>query len=111
MSAEPSGAGAPRTARGDYWSTNLRLTGVLLAIWFAVTFVVAFFARELTFDFFGWPFSFYMAAQGALIVYFLIIVFYAWYMNRLDHRYGFDERDEDDEHDERRRGGNESGGR
>ncbi|MCB2018895.1 MAG: DUF4212 domain-containing protein [Hydrogenophaga sp.] len=67
-----------------YWRKNLRLTTVLLFIWFVVTFVVAFFARELSFSFFGWPFSFWVGAQGALVVYCLIIAFYAWYMNRLD---------------------------
>ena len=72
----------------EYWRRNLRITGILLAIWFFVTFVIGFFARDLSFNFFGWPFSFWVAAQGALVVYVLIIGFYAWYMNRLDRRHG-----------------------
>ncbi len=72
----------------QYWRKNLRITGVLLAIWFVVTFVVAFFARDLSFNFFGWPFSFWVASQGALIIYVLIIAFYAWQMNKLDHEHG-----------------------
>jgi putative solute:sodium symporter small subunit len=69
----------------DYWKKNLRITGILLFIWFVVTFVMAFFARELaTINFFGWPLSFYMAAQGSLIIYVLIIGFYAKYMRQLD---------------------------
>ena len=43
-----------------YWQKNLRITGILLAIWFVVTFVVGYYARELSFTFFGWPFSFWM---------------------------------------------------
>ena len=78
----------------EYWSKNLRITGLLLGIWFFVTFVVVFFARELTFSFFGWPFSFWVAAQGALVVYCLIIGFYAWYMNRLDVEHGVEESEE-----------------
>jgi putative solute:sodium symporter small subunit len=70
-----------------YWSKNLRITSVLLAIWFVVTFVVAYFARELSFAFGGWPFSFWVAAQGALIVYMLIIWYYARTMNRLDQEH------------------------
>lgn len=70
-----------------YWQINQRLTAVLLLLWFLVTFGVAFFARELDFRFFGWPFSFWVAAQGALLVYGLIIGVYAWYMNRLDERW------------------------
>jgi len=72
----------------EYWRKNLRVTGILLAIWFVVTFVVGYFARDLSFSFFGWPFSFWMGAQGALIIYVLIIWFYARYMNRLDQQYG-----------------------
>lgn len=71
-----------------YWRKNLRITSVLLAIWFVVTYVVSFFARELDFNFFGWPFSFWVAAQGALIVYVLIIAYYARTMNRLDNEHG-----------------------
>jgi putative solute:sodium symporter small subunit len=71
-----------------YWSKNLRITAILLAIWFVVTYVVAFMARDLSFNFFGWPFSFWVGAQGALVVYVAIIWFYANYMNKLDQEYG-----------------------
>jgi putative solute:sodium symporter small subunit len=71
-----------------YWSKNLRLTAILLAIWFVATYVVSYFARDLNFNFFGWPFSFYMGAQGSLVIYVVIIWFYARYMNNLDHEYG-----------------------
>ena len=38
-----------------YWAKNLRITGILLAIWFVVSFVLTYFARDLNFTFFGWP--------------------------------------------------------
>jgi putative solute:sodium symporter small subunit len=75
----------------EYWSKNLRITAVLLAIWFVVTFVLGYYARDLSFNFFGWPFSFYMGAQGSLIIYVAIIWFYARYMNKLDNEYGVQE--------------------
>lgn len=75
----------------QYWRKNLNLTGVLLAIWFVVTFVVGYYARDLNFTFFGWPFSFWMGAQGSLIVYVLIIWFYARKMNQLDVEHGVQE--------------------
>lgn len=76
----------------EYWSRNLRLTVVLLAIWFVVTYVMAWFAIPLAeINFFGWPLSFYMAAQGSLIVYVLIIWYYARAMQKLDVEYGVDE--------------------
>ncbi len=67
-----------------YWRTTLRLTLGLLVLWFLVTFGVSFFARELDFTFFGWPFSFWMAAQGSLLIYGIIITVYAVAMGRLD---------------------------
>ncbi|MEO8653607.1 MAG: DUF4212 domain-containing protein [Ramlibacter sp.] len=75
----------------EYWRKNLRVTAILLAIWFVVTFVVSYYARELSFNFFGWPFSFWMGAQGALVIYILIIGYYAWYMGKLDIEYGVEE--------------------
>ena len=78
----------------EYWNKNLRITGILLFVWFFVTFVVTFFARDLQFNFFGWPFAFYMAAQGSLIIYVVIIWFYARYMNNLDLEYDVHEGDE-----------------
>jgi putative solute:sodium symporter small subunit len=72
----------------EYWHRNLKLTAILLAIWFVVTFVVGIFARELNgLTFFGFPFAFYMGAQGALIIYVILIGVYALYMNRLDVEY------------------------
>lgn len=73
----------------DYWRKNLRVTTILLVIWFVVTFVASYYARELSsITFFGFPLGFYMGAQGALIVYVLIIWYYARYMNALDKEYG-----------------------
>ncbi|MFO1344551.1 MAG: DUF4212 domain-containing protein [Burkholderiales bacterium] len=78
----------------EYWRRNLTITVVLLAIWFVVTFVVGYAARDLSFTFFGWPFSFWMGAQGSLIVYVALIWYYARTMNRLDREYGVDEEEE-----------------
>ena len=75
--------------RKEYWRRTLRVTAILLSIWFVVTYVVIFFAVPLNeFTFLGFPFAFYMGAQGALVVYVVLVVFYAWYMNRLDREFG-----------------------
>ena len=78
----------------EYWSRNLRITSVLLAIWFVVTFVVSWFARELNAINIIGPLGFYMGAQGALIIYVIIIWFYAKKMNEMDKEYGVHEGDE-----------------
>ena len=76
-----------------YWQKNLRLTSILMLIWFVVTFAVAYYARELNFTFFGWPFSFWVGGQGALIVYCVIIWYYARFMNKLDIEHNVHEED------------------
>ncbi|MGE0497184.1 MAG: DUF4212 domain-containing protein [Ramlibacter sp.] len=78
----------PSTRDREYRRKTAWVTALLLGAWFLVTFVVVYFARDLQFRFFGWPFSFWMGAQGALIVYVLIIWYYARFMNRLDREYG-----------------------
>ncbi len=79
----------------EYWRKNVTITLVLLAIWAIVTYVVGYLARDLSFNFFGWPFAFWMGGQGALVVYVVIIWFYARYMNKLDQEFGVAEGEED----------------
>ncbi|CAB3625894.1 DUF4212 domain-containing protein [Achromobacter sp. SIMBA_011] len=69
-----------------YWRRNVRLIVLLLAVWAALTFVPSYFARGLSFDFIGWPFSFWMAAYGAPLAYLILIGIYARIMNRADQR-------------------------
>ncbi len=79
----------------QYWHRNLFVMSILLAIWFVVTFVASYFSRELNaIIIFGFPLGFYMAAQGALIVYVLIIWYHTRRMDALDREYGV--REEED---------------
>ena len=79
----------------EYWSKNLTITSILLAIWFIATFVMGWFARELNEIVIIGPLGFYMSAQGSLIIYVVIIWFYARHMNGLDKEYGVHEGEED----------------
>ena len=81
----------------DYWQRNLKMTALLLAIWFVVSFVVSYFARDLAaLTVMGFPLGFYMGAQGAPLIYLAIIWWYARYMNNLDRQYGVREGPVDD---------------
>ena len=79
----------------EYWRKNVTMTLILLAIWAIVTYVVGYLARDLTFNFFGWPFSFWVGAQGALALYVVLIWYYAHYMGKLDKEYGVEEGEEE----------------
>jgi len=78
----------------EYWRKNLVYTGILLFVWFLVTFVEAWYARELNgITFLGFPLGFYMSAQGSLAIYVVIIGVYAILMRKLDLEYNVDEGD------------------
>ena len=84
MPYRPVSNACPST-RAAYWRRTRRLTLLLLCAWFAVTSGVIFFARELSeISLFGWSFSYYMAAQGTIFIYVLLVGVYAWRMPRLD---------------------------
>ena len=59
-----------------------RLHAVLLGLWFATSFGVVFFARDLSFVVGGWPVSFWFAAQGTVLCFIAIVVLFAWLHNR-----------------------------
>jgi len=74
--------------RALHWRRTRRLTAILMGLWLLTGFCTVYFARELArITIFGWPLSFYMAAQGASLVCLAIIGFYAWRMRRLDADY------------------------
>ncbi len=79
----------------DYWRRNLRLVGVLLVIWFAVSYGAGIlFVGPL--DAFrlpgtGFPLGFWFAQQGSILVFVVLIFVYVRMMNRLDVEFGVDE--------------------
>jgi cation/acetate symporter len=64
------------------------LHAVLLSLWFAASFGVVFFARDLDTVVAGWPVGFWFAAQGSVLVFIAIVVFFAWHQNRRDRVLG-----------------------
>jgi putative solute:sodium symporter small subunit len=73
-----------------YWQYNIRLTTVLLVIWFVTAYIIAGLAAAWLnqFTFLGFPLGYYMAAQGALVIFVIEIAVYAYLMNRKDREYG-----------------------
>lgn len=58
--------------------------GSLLVLWFAFSFGVMYFARDLHQVVAGWPLSFWLNAQGTLLVFLAIVALFAWVGNRHD---------------------------
>ncbi|MCH8962654.1 MAG: DUF4212 domain-containing protein [Bacteroidetes bacterium] len=79
--------------RHQYWRRNLRYLGVLLAVWFAVSFGCGIlFVDELdTIRIGGFKLGFWFAQQGAIYVFVVLIFVYVFLMNRLDKEFNVDE--------------------
>ena len=77
----------------EYWQKNLRLLGILLAIWFIVSYGFGIiFADYLNqFKIGGYKLGFWFAQQGAIYVFVILIFIYVNRMNKLDKEYGVDE--------------------
>ena len=77
----------------SYRRACLRLVLVLLAVWFSVSFGCGILFRELLDtkapQIGSAPFGFWMAQQGAIICFVILLVVYALQMNRLDTKHGY----------------------
>lgn len=72
-------------ARHRFWLRTRRLTLALLLIWLSINLALPWFARELdAFSVFGFPLGYWLSAEGALLLYLLIIVAYVFAMDRLE---------------------------
>ena len=76
-----------------YWRANNRLILGLLVVWAAVSYGCGILFVEFLnrFTFFGLPFGFWIAHQGAIYVFVVIIFVYAWRMDKLDKKFHVDE--------------------
>mgnify|MGYP001395188965 CR=1 FL=1 len=76
-----------------YWKENIRIVLSLLSIWFLVSFGMAILFVDVldNIRFFGFKFGFWMAQQGSIFCFVILIFFYVHKMNKLDRKYGVDE--------------------
>ena len=78
-----------------YWKENLRNLTILLSIWFVVSFLMSvIFVDQLdVIRFGGFKLGFWMAHQGSIYVYVILIFVYLKMMDGLDHKYHHEEKD------------------
>ena len=76
-----------------YWKENIRIVISLLSIWFVVSFGMAIMFVDVldNIRFLGFKFGFWMAQQGSIFCFVILIFVYVYKMNKLDHKYGVDE--------------------
>ena len=76
-----------------YWKENIQLVLSLLGVWFLVSFVMGILFVDIldNIQFFGFKLGFWMAQQGSIYCFVILIFIYVYKMNKLDHKYGVDE--------------------
>jgi putative solute:sodium symporter small subunit len=79
--------------REAYWKYNIRLTTILLVIWFVVTYILGGVLAESLNQvvIIGFPLGYYVAAQGSLAIFVIEIALYAKLMNAKDIEFGIRE--------------------
>ena len=73
----------------SYWKSNLKIVLSLLAVWFFISFGCGILFVDFldTFRFGGFKLGFWIAQQGSIIVFLILVIAYIWLMDRLDKKY------------------------
>jgi putative solute:sodium symporter small subunit len=79
-----------------HWRDNLRVMGILLAVWAFASFGLGIVLVEPLNQFHlgGFPLGFWFAQQGSIYVFVVLILVYAVWMDRIDRRHGVSESDD-----------------
>lgn len=90
-----SGASPSAGSQDEYWSRNIRYLGILLSVWFVVSYgfgiVFAESLNAMNLPGTNYPLGFWFAQQGSVYVFVVLIFIYVWLMNRLDVEFDVDE--------------------
>ena len=81
----------------EYWKSNIRIVLSLLAVWFFISFVCGILLVDVldSIRFGGFKLGFWIAQQGAILVFVALIYVYIYLMDKLDDKYNLN-RDADE---------------
>ena len=87
-----------KDTRRAYWRENLTIMAILLSVWFIVSLMLSVvFVDELNdIRLGGLRLGFWIAQQGSLYTFVVLIFIYVWTMNRLARKYGLEEENKDE---------------
>jgi putative solute:sodium symporter small subunit len=72
-----------------YWNATKLLMFFMLFLWIFFSFIIHMFVNSLNqITFFGFPLGFYMAAQGSLIAFVVMLFWFARAQDNIDRKYG-----------------------
>ena len=77
--------------RKAYWRSNLRILAALMSVWFIVSYGcgIIFVDTLNKISIGGAKLGFWMAQQGSIYVFVILIFVYVWLMNKLDRKHKF----------------------
>ncbi len=80
-------------SRNAYWKANIRIILISLAIWFICSFGMGIILRPMLSGIMvgGADLGFWMAQNGSMYIFIILIFVYASVMNRLDREHGVEE--------------------
>ena len=83
----------PPSPISTYWKANLSINFKILIVWFSISFGCGIiFKEELDqFSIGGAPLGFWMAQQGSIIGFVILLIIYSFLMNKLDQKHGYEE--------------------
>ena len=87
---------SPKDTANEYWRDNLKFVGCLLIVWLVVSIGCGILFKDQLdqISVGGAPLGFWMAKQGSIICFVVLLIAYAFFMNKLDNEHGYDEEEE-----------------
>jgi putative solute:sodium symporter small subunit len=84
---------ADKSSSNAYWAANVRVILISLVIWFVFSYGAGILLRPALSGIAigGTDLGFWFAQQGSILVFIVLIFFYAWRMNKIDAEHGVDE--------------------
>lgn len=81
-----------KEVKAAYWRENLRLILILLSIWAFVSFgcSILFVDWLDQFRFLGFKLGFWMAQQGSIFTFVILIYIYIYQMKKIENKYKLD---------------------
>lgn len=78
---------------GAYWKENLRLLGMLMSIWFMISFGAGILFRPFLDQYMlgGYPLGFWFAQQGSIYGFIILIVIYTVKMRKIERDHDLDD--------------------
>ena len=80
-----------------HWEKTKGLMMLTLSIWFIFSIVIFMFGESLNNgSFLGYTLAYYMCAQGSIVIFVVLIFWFANRQEKIDEEFGFAERGEDE---------------